>query len=75
MFKNTHIKTIITFLIIGITIITTLGLYQIESLKQIENNSMTEIIEQKITQTIKITIVLDFAYSILCLIIFKIDWR
>lgn len=69
MLKNTHIKTIMTFLIIGITIITTMCLYQIEILKQLNIECTEEILNQKITETIKITVVLDCAYSLLCLII------
>ena len=69
MLKNTHIKTIMTFLIIGITIITTMCLYQIEILKQLNIECTEEILNQKITETIKITVVLDCAYSLLCLVI------
>ena len=69
MLKNTHIKTIITFLIIGITIITTLCIYQMEVLKQLNIECTSEILNQKISDTTKLTVVLDSAYSLLCLVI------
>lgn len=70
MLKNTHIKTIITFLIIGIVIITSLGMYQIINLRQIVDSQMQGImVQEKINQVIKITVVLDFAYAVICLII------
>ena len=69
MLKNTHIKTIMTFLIIGITIITTLCIYQMEVLKQLNIECTSEILNQKIADTTKITVVLDSAYSLLCLVI------
>lgn len=69
MLKNTHIKTIMTFLIIGITIITTLCIYQMEVLKQLNIEYTSEILNQKISDTTKLTVVLDSAYSLLCLVI------
>ena len=69
MLKNTHIKTIMTFLIIGITIITTLCIYQMEVLKQLNIECTSEILNQKIADTTKLTVVLDSAYSLLCLVI------
>ena len=69
MLKNTHIKTIMTFLIIGITIITTLCIYQMEVLKQLNIECTSEILNQKISDTTKLTVVLDSAYSLLCLVI------
>ena len=53
MLKNTHIKTIMTFLIIGITIITTLCIYQMEVLKQLNIECTSEILNQKISDTTK----------------------
>lgn len=70
MLKNTHIKTIITFLIIGIVIITTLGIYQIENLRLIiSSQSQSGILQEEINQVIKLTAILDIGYSIFCLII------
>ena len=69
MLKNTHIKTIMTFLIIGIIIITTLCIYQMEVLKQLNIECTSEILNQKISDTTKLTVVLDSAYSLLCLVI------
>ena len=70
MLKNTHIKTIITFLIIGIVIITSLGMYQIINLRQIVDSQMQGImVQEKINQVIKITVILDFVYAVICLII------
>lgn len=69
MLKNTHIKMIMTFLIIGITIITTLCIYQMEVLKQLNIECTSEILNQKISDTTKLTVVLDSAYSLLCLVI------
>ena len=72
MFKKTHIKTILTFFIIGLIIITGLGIINILNLNDIKmqiSNIDTEVeIEQRIDYLIKFTIVLDFAYSILCII-------
>ena len=65
MLKNTHIKTIMTFLIIGITIITTLCIYQMEVLKQLNIECTSEILNQKISDTTKLTVVLDSAYSVM----------
>lgn len=69
MLKNTHIKTIITFLIIGIVIITALGIYQTINLKQIASNEIQNVmLQEKTNQVIKITVILDFAYSAICLV-------
>ena len=77
MFKNTHIKTIITFLILGVVIITALGIVQIQSLNEINSNLLEaeEKINQAIQNTMKITIVLDIVYSVLCLLIAIITSR
>lgn len=73
MFKNTHIKTIISFLIIGIVIITALNILQIYQLKQISeiaNNQFINIyVDQKIKEISKLTIIIDGIYAITCLII------
>ena len=70
MLKNTHIKTIIVFTIIGISIITGMGILQIEVLKQIlcESDNI-EIIQGKINQTIIVIATIDFIYAFFCLII------
>ena len=77
MFKNTHIKTIITFLILGVVIITALGIVQIQSLNDINSNLLEaeEKIRQAIQNTMQITIVLDIVYSVLCLLIAIITSR
>ncbi len=77
MFKNTHIKTIITFLILGVVIITALGIVQIQSLNEINSNLLEaeEKISQAIQNTMQITIVLDIVYSVLCLLIAIITSR
>lgn len=69
MLKSTHIKTIITFLIIGIVIITALGIYQTINLRQIASNEIQNVmLQEKTNQVIKITVILDFAYSVICLV-------
>ena len=69
MLKNTHIKTIITFLIIGIVIITALGIYQVENLRQLSFNEMQDVtLQEKTNEVIQLTIILDFAYSAICLV-------
>ena len=72
MFKKTHIKTIMSFFIIGIIIITGLGIINILNLNdikmQISNINAEKEIEQMIDYLIKFTIILDITYSILCII-------
>lgn len=72
MFKRTHIKTITAFLIIGLIIITGLGILNILNLNEIkeqilETNLGIEI-EQRIDYIIKLTIALDVIYSLICLV-------
>ena len=73
MFKNTHIKTIISFLVIGIVIITTINILHIYQLKEIEelasNIVVSTRIDENIVQISKLTIILDTIYAILCLVI------
>ncbi len=70
MFKNIHIKLITLFLIIGVIIITVLGIYQIEVLKQFTSSDVQNIIlEEKVNQVIKVTVILNITYSFICLII------
>ena len=72
MFKKTHIKTILTFLIIGLIIITGLGIVNILDLKdikmQILDSNINVELEQKIQHIYKLTIILDIAYSFMCII-------
>ena len=72
MFKRTHIKTIMTFFIIGLIIITGLGIINVLNLNDIKlqvSNINTETqIEQKIENLIKFTIVLDIIYSLICIV-------
>ena len=72
MFKKTHIKTIMTFFIIGILIITGLGIINIVNLNdiklQIENIDAAAQIEKRINSLIKLTIILDSVYSAICII-------
>ena len=70
MLKNTHIKTIITFFVIGIVIITGLGIYQIESMRQIASGEAQNVVlKEKINEIIKLTVALDLIYSVLSLTI------
>lgn len=72
MFKKTHIKTILTFLIIGLIIITGLGIVNILDLKdikmQILDSNISVELEQRIQHIYKLTIILDIAYSFMCII-------
>ena len=72
MFKKTHIKTIMTFFIIGILIITGLGIINIVNLNdikiQIVNLDTAIEIEKRINSLIKLTIILDAVYSVICII-------
>ena len=72
MFKKTHIKTIMTFFIIGLIIITGLGIINIVNLNdikmQISNIDAVAQIEKRINSLIKLTIILDSVYSVICII-------
>lgn len=72
MFKKTHIKTIMTFFIIGLVIITGLGIINVLNLNDIKiqiSNINAEIqIEQRMEKLIKFTITLDIIYSIICIV-------
>ena len=72
MFKRTHIKTITAFLIIGLILITGLGILNISNLSEIKiqilGSNLETQIEQKINHAIKITIMLDIIYSVICLV-------
>ena len=73
MFKGTHIKTIITFFIIGLILITGLGminLFNLNDLKtQVDNLEISLSIEQKANQLYHLTIFLDIIYSLFCIFI------
>ena len=73
MFKKTHIKTIMIFFILGIIIITGLGIINILNLKdiliQVENAQIIEKIENRIDYLIKLIVVLNIIYSFVCIII------
>ena len=70
--KKTHIKTIMTFFIIGLILITGLGVINVINLKDIKmqvSNASTGIeIEQRINDLINLTIILDIVYSIICVV-------
>lgn len=72
MFKKTHIKTIMTFFIIGLVIITGLGIINVLNLNdikmQVSNINAETQIEQRIENLIKFTIVLDIIYSLICIV-------
>jgi len=72
MFKKTHIKTILTFFIIGTLIITLLGIINILGLKEIKTNIVNQEINadinMKIEKVYNITIILNIIYSLFCLI-------
>ena len=71
MFKKAHIRIITIFFILGLVIITGLGIINIFNLNEIKTqivgNSLNEI-ESKIKYTYKLTIILDVVYSVVCII-------
>lgn len=72
MFKKTHIKTIMIFFVIGLVLITGLGIINVLNLKdiklQISNLYTTIEIEKRIDYLIEITVILDICYSMLCIL-------
>jgi len=70
MFKKTHIKTIMIFFIIGITVITSLGIINILNLNDIKMQigSMNLVIEKRIASLINLTIILNVIYSVVCIV-------
>ena len=72
MFKKTHIKTILTFFIIGLILITGLGIINILNLNdiktQVSNIVVEAELEQRINYLINITVALDVIYSLICII-------
>ena len=73
MFKKTHIKTIMTFFVIGLLIITGFGIINVINLNDIKvqiSEISTEVeIQTRIDSLIKLTIILDVVYSIISIII------
>jgi len=73
MFKKTHIKTIMIFFVLGIVIITGLGVINILNLNQIkiqiESIDLINQIQKRTSQLINLIIILNIAYSIICVII------
>ena len=73
MLKNTHIKTITIFIILGIIVITSLGIFniiQLINIKNIINDDQVIIsIEQKIKDLKNITIILNLVYVVISLTI------
>ena len=71
MFKKAHIRIITIFFILGLVIITGLGIINVFNLNEIKTqivgNSLNEI-ESKIEYTYKLTIILDVVYSVVCII-------
>lgn len=72
MFKKTHIKIIMAFFIIGLIIITGLGIINILNLNEIGNqiaaSNIEAEIEQKVNHLFRLTIILDIVYSIICIV-------
>ena len=73
MFKRTHIKIIMTFFILGIIIITALGIINIVNLTnlkaQIENIDVVIKMETRIQYLIQLLVFIDVIYSLICIII------
>ena len=73
MFKRTHIKIIMTFFILGIIIITALGIINIVNLtnlkSQIENIDVVIKMETRIQYLIQLIVFLDVIYSLICIIV------
>ena len=72
MFKKTHIKTILAFFIIGLIIITGLGIVNILNLNDIKMQVINEEaqvkIETRVSYLIELTVFLDIVYGIVCII-------
>ena len=72
MFKKTHIKTILIFFIIGLFLITGLGIINVLNLndikKEIINTTTAVQIENRVDNLIKFTVFLDISYSLICII-------
>ena len=73
MFKRTHIKIIMTFFILGIIIITALGIINIVNLtnlkSQIKNIDVVIKMETRIQSLIQLVVFLDVIYSLICIAI------
>ena len=72
MFKKTHIKTIMTFFIIGLILITGLGVINILNLNdiklQVSDIDIANKLEERIDYLFKFTIFLNAIYSVICII-------
>ncbi len=72
MLKQTHIKTITILFIIGIILITGLGIINIINLNDIKSQlietNMEIEIEQRINNLLRLTILIDVIYSFICII-------
>ena len=72
MFKRTHIKIIMAFFIIGLILITGLGIINILNLNdikmQVQSTEAATEIEERVEYLIKNTVVLDAIYSLICII-------
>ena len=73
MFKKTHVKTIATFCMIGLIIITALGTINITELKEIKENiadiNIEKSIDEKIEYIYSLIIIIDVIYSIFCIVL------
>ena len=73
MFKKAHVKTILIFFIVGLLIITGLGLMSVWNLRNLETQTiekeMVKVIEERVLLSIRITILLNLLYGLLCVII------
>ncbi len=73
MLKNTHTKTILVFIILGIVTLTAFGIFNIIELIELKEN-LTDynnilLLEGKIAQIKKITIIINIGYATISLII------
>lgn len=73
MFRKVHVKTVMIFFMIGLIVITGLGIENIWNLRNIETQiteSETQIyIENRIVYLIRLTIILDLIYGFVCTMI------
>lgn len=73
MLKNTHTKTILVFIILGIVTLTAFGIFNIIELIELKENitdyNTILCLEEKIAQTKKITIIINIGYAAISLII------
>ena len=70
MLKNINIKTVIIFAIIGMFIITGMGIYNIKSIQSFTGMQiMQQNVDNSISQIIRVIVILNIAYAFLCVII------